>query len=84
MKTMKTNTTKQKNMKTNVNEKVKNVYRSLTKSGDYKTARRLLKQLIQRQNKAVIYLPIMLSCDADWKLANMFDPNHNGYKYSIK
>jgi len=71
-------------MKTNVNEKVKNVYSSLTKSGDYRTARRLLQQLIQRQHKAVIYLPIMLTCDEDWKLANLFNNNHNGYKYSIK
>lgn len=71
-------------MKTNVTEKVKHVYRSLTKSGDYKTARRLLQQLISRTNKEVIYLPIMLSCDEDWKIANLFDHNHNGYKYSIK
>jgi len=71
-------------MKTNVNTKVKQVYSSLTKSGDYRAARRLLQQLIQRQHKEVIYLPIMLTCDEDWKLANLFDHNHNGYKYSIK
>lgn len=71
-------------MKTNVNEKVKKVYSDLTKSGDYRTARRLLQQLIQRQHKAVIFLPIMLTCDEDWKIASLFDHNHNGYKYSIK
>lgn len=70
-------------MKTNVSTKVKQVYSSLTKSGDYKTARRLLQQLICRQNQSVNYLPIMLTCDADWKIADLFDSHHNGYNYKI-
>jgi len=68
----------------NVTEKVKNVYHRLMKEGDYKTARHLLRKLINRQGRETKSLPIMLKCDADWKLANLFDADHNGYKYSIQ
>ena len=69
---------------TNVTEKVKNVYHSLAKEGDYKTASYLLRKLINRQGRETKSLPIMLKSDSDWKLANLFDENHNGFYYSIQ
>lgn len=69
---------------TNVTEKVKNVYHGLIMSGDYKTARHLLRKLINSQGLETKNLSIALRCNEDWKLANLFDKNHNGFYYSIQ
>ena len=69
---------------TNVTEKVKKVYHKLIKEGDYKTASYLLRKLINRQGREIKNLTISWRCDEDWKLARLFDKNHNAFYYSIQ
>jgi len=57
------------------------IHRSLVKTGQFETARRLFRQLLS--HKGANRLPMSIADNNDWRLARLFDPNNNGYSYSI-